>query len=86
VVKVAIRPEALKPTSGLGVPSSGAIDAVVERVVFVGAISRIDLALEKGGGRLCWQTTVLPGGERPAPGDRIQLGWRRGDAVVVAVA
>jgi spermidine/putrescine transport system ATP-binding protein len=78
-VKVAIRPEALKPATG-----PGAIQAVVERVVFVGAISRIDLAVENGDARLCWQTTVLPGGEQPAPGDRVAVGWRRGDAVLVA--
>ena len=78
-VKVAIRPEALRPAE-----SAGAIHAIVERVVFVGAISRIDLAVGNGEGRLCWQTTVLPGGEQPTPGDRVAIGWRRSDAVLVA--
>jgi spermidine/putrescine transport system ATP-binding protein len=79
LVKVAIRPEALRPAEG-----PGTIHAVVERVVFVGAISRIDLAVENSQARLCWQTTVLPSGDQPRPGDRLAMGWRRSDAVLVA--
>jgi ABC-type Fe3+/spermidine/putrescine transport system ATPase subunit len=81
-VKVAIRPEALRLVGGEH--RGPALEATIRRVTFVGALSRIDLALDDGRTTLRWQTTILPGGRQPAPGDRITVGWSSEDAVVVA--
>jgi spermidine/putrescine transport system ATP-binding protein len=80
--KVAIRPEALRPVDVAG-PQPG-IAARIERVVFVGAVSRIDLAVADRPVRLRWQLTIPPAGRQPAEGDMLSIGWAPEDAVALA--
>jgi spermidine/putrescine transport system ATP-binding protein len=83
-VKVAIRPEALRPVNGAH--QGARIEATIQRVTFVGAMSRVVLALDDGRTTLRWRTTILPGGQQPSPGDRVTLGWSTEDAVVIAAS
>jgi spermidine/putrescine transport system ATP-binding protein len=73
-VLVAIRPESLR------VDAAGRA-ARIARIVFVGAMSRIDLETE-GGTMLRWQT-MTSGGPALAVGDALRIGWDEAAAVVV---
>jgi spermidine/putrescine transport system ATP-binding protein len=73
-VLVAIRPESLRI-------DAGGLAAAVDRIVFVGAMSRIDLRTEAGP-VLRWQT-MTSGGPPLAVGDRLRIGWDEAAAVVV---
>jgi spermidine/putrescine transport system ATP-binding protein len=73
-VLVAIRPESLRA-------DAAGRAAAIERIVFVGAMSRIDLRTE-GGAVLRWQT-MTAGGPALAVGDTVRIGWDEAAAVVV---
>ncbi|MCB1486551.1 MAG: ABC transporter ATP-binding protein [Bauldia sp.] len=82
-VKVAIRPEALR-REGFAADCAS-VEVTVQRVTFVGAISRIEVAAKENGVPLRWVTPIPANEAPPAPGDNLTLYWGAEDAVAVSL-